>query len=74
MAAIDPVEHVQTKLHETPFAIELPKVLSRLAALPPSLISPYLTVSLDWRPLGDDPSPIPPPEPKRSQRRALRAE
>jgi protein required for attachment to host cells len=72
MAAIDPVEQVKTKQHEAPISLDLPKLLSRLAALPPSLKSPYLTVSLDWRPLGDEPGPIPPPEPKRSQRRALR--
>lgn len=70
--AIDPVKRVQAHTHETPLALDLPTVLPKLAALRPSLKSPYLTVSLDWRPLGDEPGALPPPQPKRSQRRALR--
>jgi protein required for attachment to host cells len=70
--AIDPVERVRTLTHEIPLALDLPATLARLAALPPSLEAPYLTVCLDWRPQGDEPGQIPPPPPKRSQRRAAK--
>lgn len=69
---IDPVLRVRAYTHETPLGLDLPQKLARLAALPPSLRAPYLTVCLDWRPQGDEPGPIPTPPPKRSQRRALR--
>jgi Bacterial archaeo-eukaryotic release factor family 10 len=72
MAATDPVEHIRTIEHETPLAHDLPAKLGALAALPPSLMAPYLTICLDWRPLGDEPGRIPPPPLKRSQRRSLR--
>jgi protein required for attachment to host cells len=70
--AIDPVERVRDQTHEIPLALDLPAIIPRLAALRPSIMAPYLTVCLDWRPLGDEPGSVPPPEPKRSQRRALR--
>jgi hypothetical protein len=66
----DPVERIRAFEHETPIALDLKQLLSRLAALPPSPDAPYLTLALDWRPEGSDPARIPPPEPKRSQRRA----
>jgi protein required for attachment to host cells len=69
---IDPVERVRTYSNQPPLALDLPQQLTRLADLPPSLTAPYLTVNLDWRPQGDDAEPIPPPQPKRSRRRALR--
>src|SRR4051794_27326457 len=72
MAAIDPVERIRTLEHETPLALDLPAKLAALAELPPSVEAPYLTFCLDWRPLGTEPGRIPPPPPKRSQRRALR--
>jgi hypothetical protein len=71
MAAIDPVERIRTMEHESPLALDLPAQIAALAALPPSLEAPYVTVCLDWRPLGDEPGRIPPPPPKRSQLRAL---
>jgi hypothetical protein len=70
--ATDPVELMHTLEHETPLAIDLPATLARLAALPPSTAAPYLTVGLDWRPEGSAPGRLPPPEPKRSERRARR--
>jgi protein required for attachment to host cells len=70
--AIDPVERVRDQTHQVPLALDLPAIIPRLAALRPSTVAPYLTVCLDWRPLGDEPGSIPSPEPKRSQRRALR--
>jgi hypothetical protein len=70
--ATDPVQAVRSYIHEAPLPLNLTAALPKLAALRPSLKSPYLTVSLDWRPLGDEPEPLPPPEPKRSQRRARR--
>jgi hypothetical protein len=53
--AVDPVERIREQEHETPLALDVPETLARLAALPPSLEAPYLTVSLDWRPQGDAP-------------------
>lgn len=70
--AIDPVERIRTFAHETSLALELISMLERLSALPPATEAPYLTVNLDWRPDGSEPGRIPPPEPKRSQRRAHR--
>ena len=72
--ATDPVERIRAFEHETPLALDLPATLAWLAGLPPSTEAPYLTVALDWRPEGTAPGRIPPPEPKRSQRRALRDE
>jgi hypothetical protein len=48
--------------------------LSNLAALPPSLDAPYVTVSLDWTPAGEDPGREPPPVVRPSERRARRGE
>src|SRR5918995_100443 len=72
--ATDPVQQIRELEHDTPLAIDLSATLARLAALPPSTEAPYLTVSLDWRPEGSAPGRFPPPEPKRSQRRAPREE
>jgi peptide subunit release factor 1 (eRF1) len=54
--ATSPVRTIQHHDAEHPFVVDLPAVLTRLAALPPSTEAPYLTVSLDWRPEGSDPS------------------
>lgn len=72
--AIDPVERVREFEHQTALVLDLPQTLRRLAALPPSPEAPYLTVCLDWRPIGTRPGRIPPPEPKRSELRAHRDE
>ncbi len=53
--AVEPVKLVQRQEHETPVALNLPETLARLAALPPSVEAPYLTVTVDWRPQGDAP-------------------
>lgn len=53
--AIEPVERVREQEHDTSLALDLRETLTRLAALPPSLDAPYLTVGLDWRPQGESP-------------------
>ena len=55
MAATDPVEEIQVQAHETGLADDLRPVVSRLAALPPSVEAPYLTAYLDWRADGSAP-------------------
>jgi len=72
--ATDPVRQIRELEHDTPLAMDLTATLARLAALPPSTEAPYLTVCLDWRPEGSAPGRFPPPEPKRSQRRARHEE
>ena len=72
--ATDPVQQIRELEHDTPLAMDLSATLARLAALSPSTEAPYLTVGLDWRPEGSAPGRFPPPEPKRSERRAPREE
>jgi hypothetical protein len=67
--ATDPVQRIRTLEHDTPLTLDLTQTLEKLANVPPSTEAPYLTVSLDWRPEGSEPGRIPPPEPKRSERR-----
>lgn len=55
MAATDPVKSIRTEEHDSPIAVDLPLALKRLGALPPNPASHYLTVTLDWRPQGDEP-------------------
>jgi hypothetical protein len=66
----DPVQRIRATEHETPLALDLAEILNQLANVPPGIETPYLTVSLDWRPEGSEPGRIPAPEPKRSERRA----
>jgi protein required for attachment to host cells len=68
--ATDPVKNIRTLEHDSPLALDVTQALERLANVPPSTEAPYLTVSLDWRPEGSEPGRIPPPEPKRSERRS----
>src|SRR3954462_968426 len=72
--ATDPVRQITELEHDTPLATDLTATLARLAAVPPSSEAPYLTVCLDWRPEGSAPGRFPPPETKRSERRAQREE
>jgi hypothetical protein len=65
------VQRIRGFEHETALALDLTATLARLATLPPSLEAPYLTVSLDWQPEGNEPGRLPPPELKRSERRSL---
>ncbi|HEY7031656.1 MAG TPA: Vms1/Ankzf1 family peptidyl-tRNA hydrolase [Thermomicrobiales bacterium] len=58
--AIEPVERIHEQEHDTSLALDLRETLARLAALPPSLDAPYLTVGLDWRPQGESPGVRPP--------------
>jgi len=53
--ATDPVKRIRAFERETDLALSLSATLQQLAALPPSVEAPYLTVSLDWRPMGNDP-------------------
>ena len=54
--ATDPVQQIREQRHETPIVDDLAGTLSRLAALPPSIAAPYLTLSLDWQPEGGNPA------------------
>jgi hypothetical protein len=58
MAATDPVERITAQRVESDLVAGRPLIarLSALAALPPAVQTPYLTVCLDWRPEGNDPA------------------
>src|SRR4051794_10635728 len=56
MTAIDPVEKVSEHEIQQPLSIESRSRLRRLAELPPSPETPYLTLTLDWRPQGTNPN------------------
>lgn len=68
----DPVQAIRRYTHNTPHDLDVWRTMLDLAALPPSTEAPYLTLSLDWRPAGDDPGRIPAAEPRPSERRASR--
>jgi len=53
--ATDPVQQIREHHFDTPITQDLAGALDRLAALPPSVEVPYLTLSLDWRPDGNSP-------------------
>lgn len=53
--AFKPVRRVRERRYPTTVQAELAERLEALATLPPSPPTPYLTVSLDWRPSGSDP-------------------
>lgn len=53
--ATDPVKQIERQRFQDAFANDLPGILKRLAALPPSTKAPYLTLTLDWRPDGTRP-------------------
>jgi hypothetical protein len=72
--ATNPIRRVQARQHDIPLTFGVREALSDLAALPPSLDAPYLTVSLDWTSAGEEPGREPPPEPRRSERRARRGD
>src|SRR5215211_8688322 len=54
--ATDPVEQIERHRFPNAFEADLNATLKRLASLPPSTTAPYLTVCLDWRPEGTNPS------------------
>ncbi len=56
VAAIDPVKQISSHEFESDFVLDLPRTLTRFAALPPSTTAPYLTVTLDWQPDGTQPN------------------
>jgi hypothetical protein len=72
--ATDPVQRVRTDVFDLPVTFGMRETMSRLAAMPPSLDAPYLTVTLDWRPEGSDPGRESTPDIARSERRARRGE
>ncbi|MCC6943836.1 MAG: host attachment protein [Thermomicrobiales bacterium] len=55
MAATDPVQSIVEATHEHAVLSDLDMTLRRLAALPPSNGTPYLTALLDWQPDGSAP-------------------
>jgi hypothetical protein len=72
--ATDPVRRVRGERYDLPVTFGVRDALTRLAAAEPSMEAPYLTVTLDWRPAGDDPGRDAAPTPPRSERRARRGE
>jgi hypothetical protein len=68
--ATDPTQRISSERFDTSLATNLRGVLARLAALPPSLGVPYLTVTLDWRPAGESPGRDEPDDVRRSEQRA----
>lgn len=55
MSATNPVRNIVQQSHDHPVISDLDELLHRLAALPVSSTTPYLTAYLDWRPDGDTP-------------------
>jgi hypothetical protein len=53
--AFNPVKRVRQRRYPTATQAHLAERLDSLASLPPVTSTPYLTVSLDWRPSGSDP-------------------
>jgi hypothetical protein len=51
----DPTQRIRQRENETVLDLNLEEALTRFAALPPSPAAPYLTITLDWRPDGQDP-------------------
>lgn len=51
----NPLKRVREKRYPTSMQAELAERLRKLAELPLAPETPYLTVSLDWRPSGEDP-------------------
>ena len=70
--ATDPIQAIREYIHDTPHDLDAQQTLMDLAALPPSTAVPYLSLSLDWRPAGDDPGRTPAFEPRPSERRSSR--
>jgi peptide subunit release factor 1 (eRF1) len=54
--ATDPTQQIVTQRHDSALVTRARGALAKLAALPPSTDVPYLTVSLDCRPAGEDPA------------------
>jgi hypothetical protein len=69
----NPIKRVRHDAHDTPLDLDVGRTMVRLAALPPSVEAPYVTLSLDWRPAGDAPGRAPAAEPRPSERRAAAA-
>jgi hypothetical protein len=68
--ATDPTQRISSERFETPLATSIRGTLGRLAALPPSIEVPYLTVTLDWRPAGESPGRDDPDDIRRSEERS----
>jgi hypothetical protein len=66
----NPVESVTGGAVPTQLTTNLRGRLHELAALPPSIATPYLTVSVDWSVDGENPGATPVVEGKASQRRS----
>lgn len=66
--ATDPTQSITKHTYSSPLVTDLKRALTRLAALPPSLDVPYLSVALDWQIEGTKPGRQPPPELRSSER------
>jgi len=66
----DPIQRQRSQDHESELDLDAHESLLRLAALPPSIAAPYLTVCLDWRPDGADPGRTTADQPRPSERRS----
>ena len=69
--ATDPVRHIRKRHLGHAFNLALDGVIARIAALPPALETPYLTVTANWSPEGTNPGRIVNEPPKASQRGRL---
>jgi len=72
--ATEPIRRVREQSHETALDLDIRAMLRHLAALPPSIDAPYVTVALDWQPDGGDPGRAATPEIRPSERRSTRPE
>ena len=70
--ATDPTQRIRRRRLASPFALGAEDFLERVSNLEPSADTPYLTVTVDWRPEGSSPGRAEPEEVKRSQRRSGR--
>lgn len=57
--ATDPIEEIKQQAYETELALDLGEAIHRLAALPPSVAAPYVTLNLNWEPEGSNPNKRP---------------
>jgi peptide subunit release factor 1 (eRF1) len=68
--ATDPTRRIRRRRVVSPFSLGAEDFVERLGHLEPSIDTPYLTVTVDWRPEGTSPGRAEPEEVKRSQRRS----
>lgn len=69
--ATDPVRGIRRRHLGHDFSLALDGVIARIAAMAPNQETPYLTVTANWAPKGDNPGRIVHEQPKASQRGRL---